>query len=392
MTEVTVQAPPLHARTVAGADRGEELEGFRFEWSHDGRGFVASGIAAHVAARDVTARLAEARVDDEVDRPGTGAIAVGALTFVDAAAAGLVVPRRVTGYERDGTTWTTAIVSPGRSEEPLARLDPPAGPGHATVRDRSGPAEFEAAVAAALAEIAAGTLTKVVLTRTLELLTESDIDPRWLLDRLRDREPGRYLYATPDIVGASPELLVERRGHTVTSRPLAGSWPADRPDAVAILTASAKDREEHRYVVEAVERSLRAVCDGVHVGETRPTSLPDVVHLATTISAEAGPRTPSALDLALLLHPTPAVGGTPGEAAEDFIARHEPARHHYAAPVGWVDADGDGQFAVALRNAELVGPRRALVRAGAGIVAGSDPATEWREIDAKLAPALHAFS
>ncbi len=266
------------------------------------------------------------------------------------------------------------------------------GPGQVTITDPTDAETWAALVRDALAAIEVGPLTKVVLTRTLEVATEHDIDPRWLLARLREREPGRYLYAAPTIVGASPELLVERLGSSVVSRPLAGSWPADHPDAVAVLAASRKDHAEHRYVVDAVEQVLRGACDAVRVGETSPIALPDVVHLATTVTGDVGTLTPSALDLALRLHPTPAVGGTPVDAALAFITQHEPIRHHYAAPVGWVDARGDGQFAVALRNAELLGPRRALVRAGAGIVAGSNPATEWREIDAKLAPALHAFT
>ena len=145
--------------------------------------------------------------------------------------------------------------------------------------------------------------------------------------------------------------------------------------------------------MEAVRATLAAHCTDLEVGPTATLGLADLAHLATPIRATAGPTTPSALDLALALHPTPAVAGTPTGAALDFIASHEPDRGRYAGPVGWVGATGDGQFAVALRCAQLLGPdrRRALLHAGAGIVAGSTPDAEWDEIEAKLTPMIRAL-
>ncbi len=137
---------------------------------------------------------------------------------------------------------------------------------------------------------------------------------------------------------------------------------------------------------------LRHHCDDVVAGDPEVTELPDVSHLATRVRALARPTTPSALGLARALHPTPAVGGVPRDLALELIRQHEPIpRDRYAGPVGWVDAAGDGEFAVALRGARLDGST-AIVHAGAGIVAGSVVEREWDETTAKLEPILHALT
>jgi len=157
----------------------------------------------------------------------------------------------------------------------------------------------------------------------------------------------------------------------------------------AAMQASAKERAEHRLVVSEVRRSLSAVCDDVVADDPRVVRLPTVAHLATTVRGSLRVRTvggasASALDLAAMLHPTPAVAGVPRRAALAAIAELEHfERGLYAGPIGWVDARGDGDWAVALRGASLDGARARLV-AGAGIVAGSDPAGEWAETESKL--------
>jgi isochorismate synthase len=164
--------------------------------------------------------------------------------------------------------------------------------------------------------------------------------------------------------------------------------------AVAALAATEKDRREHAVVVAGIRRILERHCVDVEVGTTDPVGLADLAHLATPIRAVATPATPSALGLAVALHPTAAVGGAPRDRALEHILRFEGDRGPYAAPVGWVDAAGDGEFAVAIRSAEIVGAQRrtAIVRAGAGIVAGSDPDREWDETETKLATVLRAFT
>ncbi len=410
MTRATL-VPTLRARTVLATDSepgtGTPLDVLlaratpdSFIWVRDGYGFVTSGVAATVPAAAADDLLATIPRDDDLTGPGTGAIAVGALTFLDAAASHLVVPRRVDGWDADGRRWRTQIAADLGVTRPDATRPGVADPGRGVDRDRTPAAappatrtEWAGAVAAALARIAVGELTKVVLARSVLVTADQPLEPARILHRLAAREPHRYLFATPDIVGASPELLVERFGADVRACPLAGSSRSADAAAVAALSHSDKDRHEHEIVVESVAGTLAAHCDDLAVGATATLGLADLAHLATPIRATARASTPSALGLALALHPTPAVAGSPTPAALDFIAGHEPDRGRYAGPVGWVGADGDGQFAVALRCAQLLGPdaRQALLHAGAGIVAGSTPDAEWDEIDTKLTPMIRAL-
>jgi isochorismate synthase len=197
-------------------------------------------------------------------------------------------------------------------------------------------------------------------------------------------------------VGASPEVLVRRFGRSVTSVPMAGTVgradePHDDDAAVARLVASPKEAIEHRFVVDAVRETLAARCDAVRARGPVPVRLATVTHLATTVEATLRDADVTALDLALALHPTPAVGGTPRDAALALLAELEPEpRGCYGGPVGWVDAHGDGEFVVALRCAHLDGATARLY-AGAGVVDGSDPGEEWDETEAKLAPMRRAL-
>jgi isochorismate synthase len=193
------------------------------------------------------------------------------------------------------------------------------------------------------------------------------------------------------MIGASPELLVARSGSTVISRPLAGTAVLG-DDTIEWLRHSSKDMLEHQLVVDAIRTVLSPWCahlDAPSVPEI--DRFADVAHLATPIYGTLRDPAPDALALVRALHPTPAVGGIPTVAALAAIARLEPqSRGSYAAPVGWVDARGDGEWAVALRGGRVVGTH-ALLHAGAGIVAGSDPDTEWAETEAKLLPMLTAL-
>ena len=389
----------LVARTVHSSIDGPLLDRADpdgFTWIRDGFGFVAGGVAAEIPARDAEARLRDIEVHDDVRRPGTGAIAVGSLPFLDTATATVTVPAWVEGRAPDGTSWRTDIgrrdvapaAPPGRATAP-----PMGSPGVTRTRCLTAYEHWDRTVGIVLAAIAAGEVTKVVLARTVLVEAAQAIDPRWLLGRLQAREPGRYLFAHAGSVGASPELLVSRSGTEVLARPLAGTvpWPAEER-AIEQLLHSGKQQREHAIVVTAMASTLGALCSDLEIGPPEALRLADVAHLATTVCARAGTDTPGALGLALALHPTPAVGGTPTPRALEYIARAEPhGRGRFAGPVGWVDAHGDGEIAVALRSAEIDGPT-ALVRAGAGIVAGSNPRAEWTEIDAKLTPVLRALT
>jgi len=161
--------------------------------------------------------------------------------------------------------------------------------------------------------------------------------------------------------------------------------------AVARLLASSKDDLEHRLVVDWVREVLAPRTQRLDIGAPTAERFSSVTHLTTTICGALDDARLSALDLALALHPTPAVGGSPAAAALAAIGRLEPFdRGCYGGPVGWVDATGDGEFAVALRCADIEGSRARLL-AGAGIVAGSDPDLEWSETQAKLEPMLRCL-
>jgi menaquinone-specific isochorismate synthase len=385
-----------------------------FVWHAPGGTLVGTGVAARVpvgtgpgrierAAAAVAALLEAAEVTDP-DGTGLGPAAVGALPFHPATPGELVVPALLLRADGAGRSWGV-LTGPGPVDRPstaelVARLRAatPAG-SWPTARRQDGPwlEGWRAAVRAALAAIRAGRLDKVVLAREAVVEAEHPFPRAEVLRRLRRRSGGStFLYASGGFVGASPELLVRRRGRVATSRPMAGTVPrgdsaAAEADGLVRLTGSPKEAVEHRLVVDAVAEGLAKVADRVEVGRPEVVRLTTVAHLATEITADLTNPLPTALEVAGLLHPTPAVGGSPRDAALAAIAALEPFdRGCYAGPVGWVDRAGDGEWAVALRGATLDGPRAHLL-AGAGIVPGSDPDAEWLETEHKLRAMLEVL-
>jgi menaquinone-specific isochorismate synthase len=257
-------------------------------------------------------------------------------------------------------------------------------------------AAFCRLVEATVADIAAGRFEKVVLARQVEVEANGPIIVSDVLARLRALFPACMVFSVEGFVGASPELLVRRMGRLVRSHPLAGTVPrSGDPDAdgrlAAGLLGSEKERHEHAVVVEAVAHTLRPHCTHLDVPDV-PSIVPlrNVSHLGTLIEGELLQPTPSALELAARLHPTPAVAGTPRQAAlERIVAVEGFDRGRYAGPVGWVDANGDGEWAVGIRSATLDGNRARLV-AGVGVVADSDPEAELAETQLKLQALLAA--
>ena len=393
-----------------------------FAWCSPGGALVGTGLAARIpvgtgpgrierAAETVAALLDAAQVDDP-GGTGLGPAAVGALPFHPATPGQLVVPSLLVRTDPTGRAWAI-LTGPGPFDPPPAadllaqlrsgaagdrtwprahRLDTPGVP------DGSGLAVWRAGVVAALEAIGAGRLDKVVLAREAAVEAERPFPRAELLRRLRRRPGGAtFLYASGGFVGASPELLVRREGRVATSRPMAGTVPrgdsaAAEADGLARLTGSPKEAVEHRLVVDAVADGLAKVADRVQVGRPEVVRLATVAHLATEVTAELTGPLPTALELAGLLHPTPAVAGVPRDLALAVLDELEPfARGAYAGPVGWVDARGDGEWAVAIRCATLT-PGGARLVAGAGIVAGSDPQAEWAETEWKLAAVLGALA
>lgn len=273
---------------------------------------------------------------------------------------------------------------------PLVDPDPVAP---ARVSGTSPPSHYEAAVARAIERIGRGELSKVVLAREVRVHVPRAIDPAPVLDGLRAVFPGCYCYlvGTPELafVGASPELLVRRDGARAQSVALAGTTRRSADPAVDThlgegLLRSAKDREEQAIVARRIERTLRPVSVWVAAAEEPAlVKVHNVQHLATPIRAQLAEPL-SALELAELLHPTPAVGGEPWQIAEPLIPALEGLdRGWYAGPVGWTDLSEDGEFCVALRCALLRG-NVAHLFAGDGIVRDSVPTEELAETEVKL--------
>lgn len=270
------------------------------------------------------------------------------------------------------------------------------------------PAAYAEMVAGALERLRSNSdaLRKLVLARSLSIRTSQAVNPRALAVRLaRDPSVATYvvpLPANPDeqpawLVGASPELLISRRGRTVGSHPLAGSArrsaDADEDAYMAeALLASAKDLDEHRYVVDAIVDTLAPLCVELNA-PSQPAlyATATMWHLGTRIRGVLKDHAPSAAALAGLLHPTPAVCGTPRAAALNAIQALEPvSRGFYAGAVGWNDANGDGDWYVAIRCARVQGNDLRLF-AGAGIVAGSCPEGEVIETSGKFMAFLNAL-
>lgn len=253
--------------------------------------------------------------------------------------------------------------------------------------------EWQSAVDIAVSRINSGELDKVVLARDIVAQLDEPIHIGSLLIRLNEAFPECWTFCVDGLVGATPELLIRRDGEHVTSRVLAGtmrrSRDTDRDGQLAAeLLDSDKDQEEHAYAVESVAAALATHCTDLNVPE-RPfiLRLANVQHLATDVTGELVDAAP-ALALAASLHPTAAVCGTPTERATQVIKELEGMdRGRYSAPVGWIAANGDGEFGIALRCALIESEDRKTLRlfAGCGIVAGSDGESEVAESQAKFA-------
>jgi menaquinone-specific isochorismate synthase len=384
-TQAPIATRTLRARSEplpGSTDLLDHLSADGCAWLDGPTGFVTAGTAARVDPYGAVDALRSIELLD--DSPaGIGPRAIGALPFTGGGR--LVIPATLVQRAADGSVWRTFVEPAAAPAEPVTAPDDHA-PAIFGITQLTGLDEWEAEVAAVLSLIDAGAVEKVVLAREVLVEASRTFETRAVLATLRATQPDCIVYADGGFVGASPELLVRRSGPDVTARPMAGTGA--RADELA---GSEKDGREHRLVVDAVVEMLRSACDEPRVHGTAPVALTDLSHLATLITARVRDSETSAVDLALALHPTPAVAGTPRDTALTAISRLEPTpRDCYAGPCGWVDGDGDGEFVVALRSAHLDG-NRARLHAGAGIVAGSRADAEWAETQVKLEPMLRAL-
>ncbi len=408
----------LVARTVPIDDPGD-LTGLippnvsPLTWLRNGEGFVGWGVADSLQRtgpdRFVDADSWWSRIRDRAvvrggdGLPGGGLIAFGSFAFADGDVSILTVPSVLVG--RVGNrSWLTTV---GDQDTLPARLRLEPQPAPPAPRDlvfadgsRSGPSWMRA-VADAVARVNDGELEKVVLARDVRALAAEPVDLRYPLARLADQYPSCWTYAVDGLIGATPEMLVRLRGGLITSRVLAGTIRRTGDDdhdlaLAASLARSSKDLEEHEYAVRSVAEALAPFCTGMNVPEAPfVLHLPNVMHLATDVTGVLAGSTSTALLLAGALHPSAAVCGTPTAAAQALIAEIEDLdRGRYAGPVGWIGADGDGEWGLALRCAQqsATDPRELRLFAGCGIVGGSDPTAELAESQAKTVPLRSALA
>ncbi len=368
-------------------------------WVHGAEGLVGWGEAARI---DVTGphRFAQAQrwwdslcsgwqaagssQAAEGLPPGAGPVAFVSFDFDGRGPSTLVVPRVLVG-RRNGQAWITRIGPSPHLLEPTPVHAP--GPVRVAPGDLSAP-QWRELVTLAVGRIRAGELSKVVLARDLVASCDTPLDDRWLLGKLAERYEQCWTFAVAGLVGATPELLLRVGEGASSSLVLAGSSSVgeqgDRLD-------TAKNRSEHRYAVESLVGSLTGL--GAIVDPPPPPHtlrLPNVLHLATWLTSTL-PEAATLLDVAAGVHPTASVGGTPTGTALELIAELEPTpRGRYLGPVGYADADGNGELGLALRCA-LVSGSQARLWAGCGIVADSDPHEELAETEMKFRPLLEAL-
>lgn len=338
--------------------------------------------------------LAEFTIQNNVHGIGTGPILFTSFAFDPKDTSELIIPKIIIG-QRNGKSWITWI---GDQKQPdIKKIDISSQSGEITWANGTVEEEkWRSQVSRAIDAIKNGRLEKVVLARDLKANSTTKININNLLQKLEIEYPSTWVFLVDGLVGATPELLVRLNKSLITSRVLAGTIQKtgneDRDLALAAsLAKSSKDLEEHEYAVKSVADSLAPFCSSTNVPESPfVLHLSNVMHLATDVTGVLNDSAKQADIFTLIenLHPTAAVCGTPTNVAKKLISELETMnRSRYAGPVGWIDAQGDGEIAIALRCGELSdGDKSIRIFAGCGIVAGSDPITEYAESQAKLMP------
>ncbi len=402
-TELLGEHPALLDIAIPELSGDQELT----SWVRGGDGLIGIGIYKRHVVKGSN-RFAEARkwwrneistmeIHNNVHGTGTGPILFGSFSFDSAEESILVIPQVVIG-QRNGKSWITWI-----GAKPQPGLQKAAMEKSALNLNWSGSNGdvWQDRVARAVEKIKGNQLEKVVLARFATATTNTSINPRNLLRELANEYPSTWVYSNTGLVGATPELLVRLSKSLVTSRILAGTirktGDDERDLALAgSLARSSKDLEEHEYAVRSVADALAPLCSSTNVPESPfVLHLSNVMHLATDVTGVLSDNSSPAdiFDLVARLHPSAAVCGTPTEIAQRTIDEIEGiSRGRYAGPIGWIDANGDGELGIALRCGQISGDAKSIrIYAGCGIVAGSDPEREYAESQAKLLPMRSAL-
>jgi len=341
-----------------------------------------------------------ATIEDEVKLPGSGLIAFGSIAFADESQSKsvLIIPKVIVGLSQS-TLWLTTInIS---LEQALELIKVPALEKQA-LRFEPGtinPEQFQANVATALTQIKTNDIEKVVLARDLISNTPEHFDYSCALKALSHKFETCFTYSVDGLFGASPELLVKVSNSQVSARVLAGTAGRGTDPGVdeaigKALVTSHKNLEEHRFAVDSLVHALEPLATQIDADETPfSLSLPNLWHLASDVHAVLKADS-SSLQVVKALHPSAAVAGTPRTKALAAIKQIENIdRGRYAGPVGWIGADGDGVWAIALRGAQLDNSTNTIrAFAGCGIVAESEPEAELAETNLKFKPILEALS
>ncbi len=377
-------------------------------WIRGGEGLVGWGTHATTTVSGPN-RFTDARnwwhaqlegfaVTNSVHGNGTGPVLFASFSFSPNDESVLIIPKVIVGKKGE-KSWITWF---GSSPQPELDVTTPEINHNSITWDGPGDADIDwkARVSAAVNRIQSGALDKVVLARDFTGRSHSDIDPRPILKKLAAEYPSTWCFAVGGLVGATPELLLRLSRKMVTSRVLAGtiSKTGDDERDLALagsLARSSKDLEEHEYAVRSVADALEPFCTSTNVPESPYVlHLANVMHLATDVTGALAEKLSHVDAFTILeqLHPSAAVCGTPREQAAELIAEIEGmSRGRYAGPVGWIDAAGDGELGIALRCGQI-NERAIRIFAGCGIVAGSDPAIELAESEAKLVPMRSALN
>jgi menaquinone-specific isochorismate synthase len=381
-------------------------------WIRGGDGLIGFGVYKkfeisgknrfNEAKKWWNSQLSEFIIQNNVHGVGTGPIVFSSFAFDSNEPSVLIIPKIIIG-QKNGKSWITWV---GDIKQPsIERLKTSSQSGIMHWENRVNEEDkWREQVSKAVVAIKSGQLEKIVLARDLKANSETPINLSNLLQRLEIDYPSTWVFLVDGLIGATPELLVRLSKSLITSRVLAGTIQKtgneDKDLALAAsLAKSSKDLEEHEYAVKSVANALAPFCSSTNVPESPfVLHLSNVMHLATDVTGVLNHSAQQADIFKLIenLHPSAAVCGTPTDLAKKLILELENMnRSRYAGPVGWIDAQGDGEIAIALRCGELSNENKSIrIFAGCGIVAGSDPATEYAESQAKLMPmrtALETF-